>query len=365
MKIALDAVERELARLWDDESRRSRAPRIELQTIVALVSEPRLLERARRVTSAVAAVHPARCIVAAWRDGTQPTISAEVALQRGGTGDACGDAIELEALGMARQWLPENVDRLVLSELPVCVWWVGDLPDFDDLFDRMVVSAHQVIVNSGEMDLRDLEKLASIAARPRGRYALADLTWIRLRTLQDLVARFFDDEEAAARLRDLERVTIRFSPRPNEADVASTQAGLFFGWVANALGLDPEGTRWTRGVDWSEATLAGGVVARFEHVRRSDVWPGAITRVELACKEARFDVARGTDDPRSYVWTRDLPGFPMPPQTLRVGPFDEAAMLVRCLERPRRDKLLEASLQVGSRVVRPVAPRLSAPPRGT
>jgi glucose-6-phosphate dehydrogenase assembly protein OpcA len=364
MRVALEAVEREVARLWEEEARRSQAPRIELQTIVALVSEPRLLERARRVMNAVTAVHPSRSIVAVWTDGAEATITADVALHRGAAGDACGDAIGIEAVGAAREWLPENVDRLALSDLPVCLWWVGDLPDFDDLFDRMVVSADQVIVNSGEMDLRDLEKLASIAARSRGRYALADLTWIRLRTLQELVARFFDDEAACARLRGLERVTLQFSPRENEADVASTQAGLFFGWIAHALSLDPEGVRWTRGATWGEARLAGGVVARFEHVPRAGVWPGAVTRVEIVCGDARFEVTRGADDPRVFVWTRELPGSPMPAHTLRVGPFDEAALLARCLERPKRDRLLEASLHAGSRIVRPVAPRLSAPPRG-
>jgi glucose-6-phosphate dehydrogenase assembly protein OpcA len=364
VRLALEGVEREVARLWEEEARRSQAPRIALQTIVALVSEPRLLERAQRVMNAVAAVHPSRSIVAVWRDGAEAAITADVALHRSAAGDACGDAIGVEAVGTAREWLPENVDRLALSDLPVCVWWVGDLPDFDDLFDRMVVSADQVIVNSGEMDLRDLEKLASIAARSRGRYALADLTWIRLRTLQELVARFFDDDGARACLGGIGRVTLQFAPREGEADVASTQAGLLFGWMAHVLGLDPEGVRWTRGATWGEARLAAGVVARFEHVPRGDVWPGAVTRVEVVCGEARFEVRRGADDPRSFVWTREVPGSPMPPHTLRVGPFDEAALLTRCLERPKRDKLLEASLDVGSRIVRPVAPRLSAPPRG-
>ena len=47
VKIPLDAVEREIARLWAEEAERSHAPRIELMTLVALVSEPSLLARAQ------------------------------------------------------------------------------------------------------------------------------------------------------------------------------------------------------------------------------------------------------------------------------------------------------------------------------
>jgi glucose-6-phosphate dehydrogenase assembly protein OpcA len=197
VRLQLDAVEHEIGRLWQEEARRSEAARVELSTLVALVSEPGLLDRAVKVAQKVALAHPSRTIVVVWKDGPEGTITADAALhQAGPSGAPCGDAITLEAVGAAREWLPQNIDRLILSDLPVCLWWVGDLPDFDNLFDRAVLSADLVIVNSGEMDLRDLEKLSTIAGRSRGRYALADLTWIRLRPLQELVARFFDDESS-------------------------------------------------------------------------------------------------------------------------------------------------------------------------
>jgi glucose-6-phosphate dehydrogenase assembly protein OpcA len=363
MSVSLDAVEREVARLWDEEARRSSAPRIELLTLVALVSEPSLLERTQNVVAEVVRAHPSRTIVAYWTKGAEPALSAEVALHRASPdGPACGDSVTIEAVGGARDWLPENIDRLTLPDLPVCLWWVGDLPDFDRLLDRAVVGADLVVVNSGEMDLRDLEKLSSIVTRSRGTYAMSDLTWIRLRPLQELVARFFDDESARACLRSLERVTIEFSPREGEKDVASTQAGLFFGWMANALFLRPESVHWTRGATWGEAEL-GGVVARFEHRFRSAVPPGTILRVAIECAAARFEVER-QEDPLLFRWSRETPGGSTPPQTLRVGIHEEATLLVRCLERPSRDRLFETSLHMGSRIVRPVAPRLSVAPQG-
>jgi len=53
-----------------------------------------------------------------------------------------------------------------------------------------------------------------------------------------------------------------------------------------------------------------------------------------------------------------------PAQILRVLSLDEPTLLLRCLERPKRDPLLEKSLAVAWRIVRPVAPRLSNQPPG-
>jgi glucose-6-phosphate dehydrogenase assembly protein OpcA len=361
VRLSLDAVEREIGRLWEEEAKRSHAPRIELLTLVALVSEVALLERAQKVLGHVVRTYPSRSIVALWRSGEEASLTADVALhQVEPKGGACGDAITVEAVGGGRKWLPENIDRLVLSDLPVCLWWVGDLPDFDDLFDRAVLGSDLVVVNSSEMDLRDLEKLSNIAARSRGRYAVNDLTWFRLKSMQELIARFFDDDSARAYLPKIERVAIEFAPREGETDVASTQAALLFGWIAQSLSLRPEGVGWQRGPDWGEATL-GKLTVRFDHRPRPDVVPGAVLRVTMEGAGARFDVER-LEDPLVLRWSRDVPGVPTPPQSLRVSTLEEETLMTRCLGRPGRDPLFEKSLSTASRIVRPVAPRFSTPP---
>ncbi len=358
MRLSLDAVEPALAQLWKAEADRGGPPRIELFTVVALASELALVGRAQRVVAAVACAYPSRTIVASWRQGAGDTITAEASLHHVTEGGAaCGDAIVLDAIGVAREWLPENIENLALPDLPVCIWWVGDLPDFDRLFDRLVVDADLIVVNSAEMDLRDLEKLSTIAMRCHGGAALSDLMWIRLRPIQELIARFFDDETALACLRSMERITIEFVPRENEQDVASTQAGLLLGWMANALSLGKETVAWKRGPAWAEATL-GRVVTRFEARPRADVPSGSLLRVTLECDGARFEIAR-QEDPQVFLWSREAPGAPVAPQTLRIGIPEETTLLIRSLERPKRDSLFEKSLHTATRIVRPVAPRLS------
>jgi glucose-6-phosphate dehydrogenase assembly protein OpcA len=373
-KIALKDVERELAKLWDDEASRARSARVELFTLVALVSDPSLLERAKGVLAGVARVHDCRTIAAVWRPGDAASIGAEVELHRDPDrkNEACGDGIVVEAVGEARDWLPGNIDRLLLADLPACVWWVGDLPDADDLFDRMVRRADVVLVNSAEMDLRDLEKLSQIVRATQGGSSFMDLTWVRLRGMQDLVARFFDDPHARPYLDSLTDVTFAYSPRAGETDVASTRAGLLLGWMGSALGFVPDTAQWRREPTGGELVIsreAGAQVkVRFVHDKRAGVHDGSITRIELVCdagdgNRARFELAR-QEDPTIMRWSSDMPGVSTPTQLLKFASHDEGQLLTRSLERPTRDRLLEASLRVGSAIVRPVAPRLSErPPR--
>lgn len=381
MKVALEKVERELAQMWEEEAKATSGSRVELLTIAALVSEPELMERAKAVLAYVATAHPCRTIAASWDSGTKPSIDCDVSLHRNTAraNEACGDAIVLEAHGEARAWLPENLDRLALPDVPYCLWWVGDLPDNDTLFDEAVQHVDVVLVNSAEMDLRDLEKLSHIARGSKGKYALLDLTWIRLRGLQDLVARFFDDPSARAYLDGLSRIEIAYSPREHEQDAASTRVGLLIGWLAARLGLDEEGARWERDAHGGEITIprravssgkrpnAGPVTVRVNQEPREGVHPGSITRIKLTCDgpagsgEGNFEIVRAAD-PHVVTWSIDAPGVALPAHTLLIGSHEESRLLASQLERPSRDPLFEASVYAAYRIVRPVAPRLSVPP---
>jgi glucose-6-phosphate dehydrogenase assembly protein OpcA len=376
VRVPLDKIEKELARLWEEEAKATASSRVTLLTIVALVSEPELLERAKAVLADVVGFHPSRTIAVVWTDSDSPSIDAEVALHAhpAHANAAAGDAIVLEARGMARDWLPETIDKLILSGLPSCVWWVGDLPDGDDLFDRMVGRADVAVVNSGEMDLRDLEKLSQLAvASHKTRTALTDLTWVRLRAVQDLVARFFDDPALRPHLDTLRRVTVGYAPGRSGQDVTSPQAGLLVGWLAAALGIKSDTATWLRSTGGGGVvTLAyGGRALEVDFVcePRPDVTDGAITRIaldsEAGTTKAHFEIVR-LEDPQTFRWSGEATGAVVPSQTLRIARHEEAKLLTRLLERPTRDPLFEASLSAGFKIVRPIAPRLSErPPRSS
>jgi glucose-6-phosphate dehydrogenase assembly protein OpcA len=374
MKVHLKDVERELTKLWEEDRVTSHASRAELCTVVALVSEPSLLDRAQKVLAEVATSYPCRTIAAVWHAGSPPALEADVYLHKNPSrkNQACGDGIVLDAIGDARDWIPGNVERLLLPDVPACVWWVGDLPDNDDLFDVMVRRADAVIVNSAEMDLRDIEKLAYILRQSKDSYAFMDLTWERLRPLQDLVARFFDDAHTRPYLDTLRDVTIAFSPREGDTDVATTRAALLLGWLGSALALDGSQANWTRKDAGGDLVVVRegfpDVTFHFVHDKRDGVDYGGITRVEMLSgpeggDAARFLLARPGDDPYAMVSSYSAPNLSPPPQTFRLERHHEATLLLACLERPMKDRLLEASIRMATKLVHPIAPRMSeAPP---
>ncbi len=372
----LDAVDHDLRALWEVAARDGqRVTRVQTMSVVALCETEAHARRAEPALAAAASAHGARTILATWGPGSADSaeIVAEVALHPSLTAAAvpAGEAVRLHARGAAREFLPSAIGRLLGPDLPVAVWWVGDLPDHDVLFDRVARDADTCIFDSGEMDLRDLPRLAALAARDERRYALQDFSWLRLASWQELVARFFDPPECTPVLSSLERIVVRFQPRPVDPEPVSNPAALFVGWLAARLGLRL--ARWERGADGAvEAQLrsttgAGlGPRVRFEPLARGAVAPGGLQDVRLEAGTACFHVERSEDDPSVLCWSSAGARYEVAPQCVRLEESlvrDEAKTLPRLLERPIRDPNLEQSLAAAAALIASIAPAAPlAPP---
>ncbi len=263
--------------------------------------------------------------------------------------------------GDARAWIPATLARIRHSDVPLYVWWVGDLPDDDRLFDHFLEMADVAVVHTSDMDLRDLEALSRILSLSNGEYVIADLTWMRLRTWQEFTARFFDDRGARARLPSLRELSVKLAPGGRAPEATSTQAALFAGWCCEVLGWSTARPAWAVDGPVAAAKLtdrAGReVTVRFETVEKDGVYPGAIHRVELVGDDARFEVCRAHDDACVLCWSAEVPGVVVPSQCVRIGAPEEPKMLTRTLEAPRRDPLFERSLAAAARLVAPVTMR--------
>ncbi|MGZ3422729.1 MAG: glucose-6-phosphate dehydrogenase assembly protein OpcA, partial [Polyangiales bacterium] len=326
MKVALEKIDGELRKLWEAQGPK---PRSRTMTLVALCETEEHEPIALRGLSTAAPLHNARAVLVGCRPGAEPSITAEIELLDGPQGPAA-ELIRLQAIGDARAWIPDTVSRMISADLPVFVWWIGDLPDHETLFDRMAFGAQATIavVNSNEMDLRDLPVLDSMA-----RGALADFTWQRLRYWQEMVARFFDVKECASDLEKLRSLHVCFQQRAKDPERASNQAALFIGWLSARLG-------WSS-PRWSDAKVtlsskAGDVEITFEGAHRDGLADGALVAVELRTADARYRVHRPDDDPLAICWEGERPGTPFPNQCVRVHPPDDGVLLCRVLERPLR-----------------------------
>jgi glucose-6-phosphate dehydrogenase assembly protein OpcA len=347
VKVPLEKVEGELRKQWDAHGP---APRSRTMTLVALCETKEHEPIALKGLSTAAPVHGARAVMVGWRQSDKPEITADVELLAGAKGPGA-ELIRLEAVGDSRKWVPDTVSRLITADLPVFVWWVGDLPDHETLFDRMAFGAQATVavVNSNEMDLRDLPVLDAMTRSPSRERAtaLADFTWQRLRTWQEMVARFFDTKECAADLARIRTLRVRFQQRAREPERASNQAALFVGWLGARLG-------WTearaKGDKLVMTSKAGDVEITFEGANKKGLADGALVDVELRADHARYRVHRADDDPMAICWEGERPGVPFPNQCVRVHMPDDGVLLCRVLERPLRDRLYEASLHAAAAI---------------
>ncbi|MBI5513974.1 MAG: glucose-6-phosphate dehydrogenase assembly protein OpcA [Deltaproteobacteria bacterium] len=358
MSVPLDGVEKELSKLWDSTTRKD--GHAVSFNLVAFCASPDDLPRARGALARVALEFPSRTLSVACYASTAPEITARVALHcHPSEGhEPRSEDVDLEVRGGARAWVPGTLVKLRVPDLPVYVWWVGDLPDEDTLFDRLVEHADVVFVHSAEMDLRDLSRLSSLVEWAKGGYAIGDLNWARLRWWQEFTARFFDDPASRAHLGALERVTVAHTPREPGAPM-STQAALYAAWLAVALGWDTSAPRWSRDGATTTLTLRRGdgqdVTVRFVEVPRDDILAGCLDRAVFEAGGCRWELYR-SDNPRVLCWHGEGEGLVLPSLCVRVDVPDEARMLSRLLHRPERDALFERTLHAAARLTAPVAP---------
>ncbi len=153
----------------------------------------------------------------------------------------------LSVRGDAAAHLSGIVAPLLIHDLPTHVWWPGDPPFHDPVFDQLVEIADRVVVDSADFGdlLSGLRRLANL----RRKSGVGDLSWERLSWWQELTAQFFDAPRFRRYLPNLSRLQLRYAVQPpasnrhdEDAEVAPgtsapmTQALLYAGWIATRLG---------------------------------------------------------------------------------------------------------------------------------
>jgi glucose-6-phosphate dehydrogenase assembly protein OpcA len=205
--------------------------------------------------------HPSRALVLVPEAGTgEAPLDARISTHChdaiGGGDRVCYEEVVLSVRGDAAAHLAGIVTPLLIHDLPTHVWWPGDPPFNDPVFEQLVELSDRVIVDSADFGdlLGGLRRLANL----RRRSGVGDLTWERLAWWQELTAQFFDAPRFRRYLPNLSRLRIQYaSPITNMArseeatevapgvEAPMAQALLYAGWIATRLGwkrhrtLDP------------------------------------------------------------------------------------------------------------------------------
>lgn len=134
-------------------------------------------------------------------------ISANCHMMGGGR-QVCSEEVSIVAAGDRVQHVPPLVSALLLPDMPVAVWWVGDLPGERHAYvETLLDPADRLIVDSSHFNSADDFALVSRIAE-RTTTAPADLNWARLDEWRAATAALFDPPRMRERLRAIAHVRV-------------------------------------------------------------------------------------------------------------------------------------------------------------
>lgn len=251
-------VEEALARIWSAAPAVTVGPdgehhvvaRTSVLNLVAVAGSP---EVATRVLAAVASLtgrHPSRTIVVEPRDVDGPRrveaeVTASCVVPRDAGAAVCTETIRLVAGGDAGRHLASIVPPLLIHDLPVAIWWPGDVPfgrpDFSALMAAAVQTDRLVVDGSGWRDdgLAGIRGLAR--AQAASQIAISDFALMRQSRWRDAIASAFDGPEIGPFLRSIRRVVVEYAAPPADPARANVVRPLYHAaWIGSRLGWSAE-----------------------------------------------------------------------------------------------------------------------------
>ncbi len=290
--VELAGVEAALARLRGVDNHGS--VRATTLNLVVACPDSETAEDTDRVLDAIGGSRPLRAIVITPAAG-RPMARVSSACWAGAAQEVCAERISITG---ERAALPSAVVSLLVADLPVFLWWRGELPDAaDSVLEELTEAASRVIIDS---DQTGLAAAARLAARAAG---MVDLAWVRTALWREAIASMFDGAVQRRSLAHLIGIEVN-GPR--------NQAELLAGWLRSRLDRQV-------GID----------------VRRAK----RLTRVELHCGDDVYTVERVA---RNHHGVAAGPG--LAERSFALPPGDANALLAAELDRLGAEPTFEQAL---------------------
>ncbi len=196
LTVDYSAIEKSLAALWRNEGEGENAvTRAALWNVIAHTSDSQNHSHASEILARASEAVPQRSIVIRAEINGPSEISSWISAnchRVGSEKQICSEEVAIVAGGDRVRHIPPLVNALLIPDMPVAVWWLGDLPNEDHSYvETLLDTADRLIVDSSHFDsVADLVWLRQIAERTFT--APADLNWIRLEDWRLVTASLFD-----------------------------------------------------------------------------------------------------------------------------------------------------------------------------
>jgi glucose-6-phosphate dehydrogenase assembly protein OpcA len=312
--VNVEAIERELTALWQQASQDEEhggVTRASMFNLLVYVSSRTEAGKLDEMLTDITAARPCRAILIV-ADGETPEemltaqVTSRCTLPSASSKQVCCEQVTITAGGAQVDEVPSAIAPLLLSDLPVYLWWhaVPRLAD-KSMFRRLVDLSDRVVIDSAHFHdpEADLARMAAVLTETPRWTALSDLNWARLTAWRALLAGFYDIAEYRPLLNQLKRVTIRYAPPATDSAVIPARALLLGGWLASRLGWSVQPgtanrTTASAGLEFSVDGRSLGL--EFAHTGR-EIEPGHLALVTLASEADRsvsFTVRRSADGQR-------------------------------------------------------------------
>lgn len=211
---------------------REAGTRAAVMTIVMVSNGSDEAEAAAKSVRSIGAHHPCRVILLRPDPDSTPAIDAKACLWRAEPPSRAGHPVFFEELhmrigGQAAAHLASIVGPFVLADLPVVIWFPGQVPDPADpllrLASTVVVDTRTVSDLPGSLghSYRTLLQLANQSP-------VVDLSWVRLQPWRELLAGLFEPEHNRRFLSGVRLATVEGKPGPRH---------ILGGWLMAQLDL--------------------------------------------------------------------------------------------------------------------------------
>ncbi|HSP33880.1 MAG TPA: glucose-6-phosphate dehydrogenase assembly protein OpcA [Thermoanaerobaculia bacterium] len=340
LPVDYSAIEKSLAELWRSEKEGDKAvTRAALWNVVAHTTNRQDHSSASATLARASESVPQRAIVIRAEVDGPPEIASWISAnchRVGGAKQVCSEEVAIVASGDRVRHIPPLVNALLIPDMPVAVWWLGDLPDNDHTYvERLLVSADRLIVDSTDFDsVSDLIWLREIGEKTFT--APADLNWARLADWRSVTASMFDPPAMREKLVRIRRMHLTAAAGASRTFGNSIEALYYAAWIrAQAAPQGAEEVEYV--IDFEE----------------SAAHPGALTQVRIEFDDGSDSMLR-RDEERGVVTASCGTALNLDSITRLLG-RSVHDVIVRQLKRPETDavfvKLLPIAMELAGRLV--------------
>lgn len=389
--VAIEKVEARLNELWREVAsaaqNRGGSGAVTMAQVLNLIVHAESYEAGDeylRDTELITGRHPCRVItmVQDHDDPDMPVqgmVSMFCQIPPAGGRQVCCEQVRIASGSNSLRQLPAAVLPLLLSDLPVFLWWPHGAPFDDYVFKQLADSLNRLIVDSATFENPEgtLSRISNVLRSNWPRLASTDMNWGRLTTWRELIASFFDGPALRPYLDRIGRVTVEYSLPSKGRTINRGQALMMAGWLASRLGWQPADNayRLVHADDQLPPIVHLSLRAGKRPIdiylkptaRQSEV-PGSLCKVRLLVPsmgaagqqgevQATFEVALCDDpDDPGDAWSEvTVEGIAPTRRNIHLDALSRADLLDIELEVYSRDKVYEETMNMVAMFIKGVA----------